>query len=376
MGRGLVGVVGATGAVGSAAARLLHDWAPGRLRLGGRRVDALTGLAGSLGNAAQAVAVDVAEPASLARFCAGCHVVVNCAGPSYQVAERVARSALAAGADYVDPGGDDPLFARLTATGLPAGRTAVLSAGMTPGLTGLLPRWLARQGFDRVTALTAHIGSRDRFTPAAAADYLLSLGNGYGEAGTALRGGRRSAAALRPLTDAELPFFPRRVNAYPYLTTEAERLARALRLTDVDWYNVFDGGADLLALVGRLQEGVAAGSDLTAAAADLVRAAELDLFGEAPYQLLVFQLRGEAGGSPRARTLVVRAVDTYRLTALVAALSAAALTRGEIRPGPHYAADVLEPGLAETLAASPVITAFELLDGAGLAGAAMEEGAI
>jgi saccharopine dehydrogenase-like NADP-dependent oxidoreductase len=178
----LVGVVGGYGAVGGAVARQLHQWfagsgVDGRLRIGGRRLDGAQRLvSGELAGQGEAMTVDVYDDEALRRFCTGCRVVVNASAASYLVVDRVATAALAAGADYVDAGGDCPLFDRLVPLGLAdTGRRALVTAGMMPGLTGLLPRWLAGLGYRKVRRLIAYVGVMDRLTPAGAVDYLLSL---------------------------------------------------------------------------------------------------------------------------------------------------------------------------------------------------------
>lgn len=369
--------MGGYGAVGRTTARLLRAWGC-RLRIGGRDRDAARRFADeALDGACEAMAVDIGDPGSMGRFCADCDVVVNCAGPSHVVLDRVAGVAFAAGAGYVDPGGDEPLHDLLAGAGLPpAGRTAVLSAGMMPGLTGLLPRWLAVGGPVRPTRLTAYVSSRDRFTPASAGDYLLSLDGTDGASRAAWRHREKVTGVLRPLIDVELPFFPGRVNAYPYFNAEAERLALALRLDTVDWYNIFDGGARMLAAVGRLQEAVANGANLLGAAADLCREAELELFGREPVQRFVFQLDGESDVGPVRRTAVLRARDTYELTGLVTALAVAAVTARDIGPGLHYAADVLAPSVVDRLRRSPIVTSIELLDVPVDAEGSFEEGVL
>ncbi|MYS56904.1 epimerase, partial [Streptomyces sp. SID6013] len=63
----------------------------------------------------------------------------------------------------------------------------VLSAGALPGLSGLLPRWLARQGLDSAATLTAYCGGLETCSPTVAHDLMLSLSSGgadgaaYGE---------------------------------------------------------------------------------------------------------------------------------------------------------------------------------------------------
>src|SRR5205814_581779 len=140
-------------------------------------------------------------------FCAGCTVVVCAGAASYQVVDRVARAALAAGADYVDAGGDLPLLHRLEPLELAGtGRRALVTAGMMPGLSGLLPRWLAATRFAAATRLTAHIGVVDHLTAAGAVDYLLSLRDRERESQAAWQDGRRVAGALTPTPDVRIPF--------------------------------------------------------------------------------------------------------------------------------------------------------------------------
>ncbi|MDH6577690.1 saccharopine dehydrogenase NADP-binding domain-containing protein [Kitasatospora sp. MAP5-34] len=354
----VVGVLGGSGVVGRAAAGALRELGVERLRLGGRRLEAVAAVAAGLpGGPAQALAVDLDDRESLAAFCAGCAVVLNCAGPSYQVRGRVALAALAAGADYVDVAGDDPAHEQLHGVDLAGlGRSAVLSAGMLPGLSGLLPRWLAGQQPGGAGRLTVWTGGLDRCSPTVAADLVLSLGGDragaavpFGESLAAWRHGRRVSRALCAQDAAELPYFPAAVSLQPYLSTEAERLARALGLDELDWFNVFPGRhvRELLAALtgGRVQLGDAADR--------LVRAAELDLTGRRPYYRMVFALESPSG----AATAVLGTGDSYRLTAAVGALAVAATLAGDVPAGLHYAAEVLDPGeTVRRVTATPGVT--------------------
>ncbi|MFD8533833.1 saccharopine dehydrogenase NADP-binding domain-containing protein [Streptosporangium canum] len=459
-GRGapVIAVLGCYGAVGGSVVRRLREAGAGPLRLGGRDLDRVraligTGAGGPAGAEAatggavtgaavtdvggmearavadEAVAVDLRDAAALAAFCEGCHVVVNCAGPSSRILDTVARAALAAGAHYVDVAGDAAVRDRLTAAGLPAGstvrrgptgqgsaghgsagrgsdgqgsvghgsdghgsagrgfdgqgsagrgragrddagRVVVLSAGMMPGLSALLPRHLAGQGFDRVDRLTAHVGGVDRFTPAAALDYVASLSDGYATPLAVWRGHQVIPRASRPRRGVELPHFPGRVNAYPYLSAEAERLARSLGFAEVEWSSVFDGELTLAALA-RLHD-----LDADTAAGELVRTSRLEAFGRTPYFQMVFRMEGEAAGRPVTRTLVARAADSYELSAAVAVLAAGAVLRGLVRPGLHDAADVLDAGAVfQALLDDPAVTRLEVVDGVAPA-VEVEEGVL
>ncbi|GLU50202.1 saccharopine dehydrogenase NADP-binding domain-containing protein [Nocardiopsis ansamitocini] len=347
-----IAVLGATGAVGTAAARALHGLWPGPLRLGARGPAPLRALTAELGPGTEAVVVDLADDAALSAFCAGARVVLNCAGPSYAVVDRVALAALAAGADYADVTGDDPCHDRLAPLGLAErGRTAVLSAGVLPGLSALLPRLLTPHGAD--AHLSAYTGGLEECTPTAAADMALSLpgsatGFSFGESLAAWRGGRRVARALRAQEGVRVPFFPASAHLQPFLTGEAERLAVDLGFDGLDWYTVHPGTAARAVLTEAAGRPLHRAEEFDRFTARLRAAADLDLAGRVPYYLLAYVLTDRVAGRGRVRSLAVRLTDSYRTTGYVGALAAHALVGGRIEPGVHYAARVLDP--ADTVA--------------------------
>ncbi|MFV2101587.1 saccharopine dehydrogenase [Micromonospora sp. LOL_024] len=333
----VVAVLGASGAVGRVAVDLLRSWGVGPLRAGARRRPRIDGV--------EAVAVDAHDPVDLARFCAGARVVLNCAGPAVDLADRVARACDAADADYVDAAGDDALYASVVAAIGGGSRVAVVSAGMMPGLSGLLPRLLAAYLPDG-ERLTGYVGGRDRFTLTAAVDYVAA-DDSFGWPAAAWRDGRVVQGALSPVDEVAVPSFPELVTAQPYLGTETARVAAALGLRRVDWYSVFAGERVLTALRAAPRPGDA---DLRLAGERLRRAAELDLFGQRPYQNLVVVLAGPRG----ERTAVVHGTGASDLTGTVAALTVRAVLAGAVPPGVWHAAEVLDPVATFTeLAAAP-----------------------
>lgn len=369
----LVGVVGGYGAVGRTVVAALRRHPDLRLRIGGRNLDRAVRLVrDELAGGAEPMAVDVYDEASLARFCAGCAVVVHTGAASYQVLDRVARAARAAGADYVDSGGDLPLHHRLVDHYPPTGTgRALVTAGMMPGLSGLLPRWLAI-GYQKVHRLVAYIGVVDRLTPAGAVDYLLSLAERERESQAAWIGGRRVERAATPVADTVVPFFPGRVAVYPYLSYEAERFAAQLGVAEVRWHSVFDQGGNMMAALSRLQGAMSGRADPRSAARELAAAAELDLFGRKPYQLMLFEMSGadRESGRHRATTLMVRSANTSHLTGTVCALATRAVLDGRTPPGAHFAAEALDPrALVSALRDTGGVRAFEVCTGGLLTGA-------
>ncbi|WP_411759807.1 saccharopine dehydrogenase NADP-binding domain-containing protein [Streptomyces tunisiensis] len=348
----VIGVLGASGAVGRAAVRELRALGHTGLRLGGRTTSAPCAVAEEdpTGHD-ETVWADATAPDGLRAFTEGCDIVLNCVGPTYRLRAAVAFAALDAGAHCVDVAGDDPAAEDLDKGGDPVrdARTVVLSAGALPGLSSLLPRWLAtRGGLDTATALTAHCGGLETCSPTVAHDLMLSLTSGgtdgaaYGEALAAVRGGRRVSRVLRTDEDTAHEAFPGRIAVQPYLSGESERLATALGLDRLDWYNVHPGPA-VRALLNLLPGRLAAGEDPDRLAERLILAADLDLAGRRPYYVMDFELSGTASGTPATAGATLRAASSYRLTAAVGALAVDAVLRGAVDAGVHFACDVLDP---------------------------------
>jgi len=367
-----IGVLGGYGDVGAYAARRLLSFGLGPLRIGGRNAEAARRFAEELSSrAVEHQAVDFQDDASLRRFVAGCRILLNCAGPSHAVADRAARAAMEAGADYVDAAGDDALYARL-AEDEHRGRqrVAVLSAGLQPGLTALLPRWAAHRSFSEVHSLLSYFGVLDHFTEVAADDYLQGATDGVSEPLAAWRDGRRSGVLTRR-RNVEVPFFPGPATLLPYLNTEGERLAASLRLARGDWYTVLTGQYILTAFDR------ARSLERREAVAALRRASLLDLAGRDPHVVLLAQLDGLHDGAPVTRTLVVRGRRNSELTGTMAALATWAVHLGQVPAGRHFAGAVLEPSwTVGRLRESGAVTTLEVLDGSIDALRATEEGCL
>ncbi|MFD1939800.1 hypothetical protein ACFSKW_50925 [Nonomuraea mangrovi] len=344
-----IGVIGGYGSVGRAAVAQLRAWGLGPIVVAGR-------------DPAQAdVVVDGDEPAGLDRFCASLSLVVNCTGSPPRNRVAVADAAARAGIPYIDPDGDEPLHTLLSDRS--CAEPVVLSAGMLPGLTGLLPRLLVTEPGGR---LVCYVGGQDLFTIAAATDYLAAVDRSAGRTFAVWRGGSRVERAGVPVIEGDVPHFSEPASGVPFLSPEMERLASRLHLAELVFYSVFPGRRLRAALVAAQRDAVDAEA--------VVRASELDAFGRSRYHRLVFQLRGE----PTMPTIVLSGRGSSELTGATAAMTALAVLEGAVAPGLHFAADVLDPAWArERLLAADAVTGFRIFEaGAPVDALEPEEGTI
>ena len=351
----VIGVLGGAGTVGRTAVERLRGFGLS-VRIGGRDLARAEEAGRAVG--AAAVAVDLFDDASLAAFCSGCAVVLNCAGPSYQVLDRVARAALAAGSGYVDAAGDlvaVEALHRRPPVGL-ARHAAVFSAGLMPGLSGLLPRLLLDG--TPIARLDVYVGGSVEISQATAVDALLTRGPKFGHALATWRDGQVVPHSLAPLRSVTLPGFRGRVHAVPFLSTEMIALASASNVAELRNYTVYatDNLPTAFATAWADEQ-----SPAETHAAAIVNAAHLDVQAHGRHYAVLAYARPPAGSGLPARRVLLRTLDSYPLSGVVAAIVTRHVAAGAVAPGTHYAADVLDPRLtAEELAADPLVDELAL----------------
>lgn len=358
----MISIAGANGSVGRLVVAELARMEVGRIRLGGRRQEALLEVA-KAAPSAEIFPFDLKDQEKTRQFCSGSDVVVNCAGPSSVLLDHLARAASAVEVPYVDVSGDEPVYQRLLSEKAPP--TALLSAGVLPGLSSLVPRWMARS-FKQTESLSTHVGGLERCSTSSTIDMIQSMdgkSESYGEPLAGWRCGRKVSKLLHPIKDMEIPFVPDRVDAYPFFSSESERLASDLGLDCYDFWNIFAGERLINTFIHYLGENFSE-ERLSQAVDDLSQAAALDLLGHKPYYTLVFQMSGLADDGPLVRTTAIQTGDAYHLIATMTALSALAVIEGKSTVGVGFASEMMDLDWAITmLRRSPAISMFEVVDG-------------
>ncbi|MFV1478372.1 hypothetical protein [Serratia marcescens] len=297
----MIGILGGFGAVGREVARILHRWGETSLRVGGRHPQPVSW--------AQSCYVDVSDEESLMAFATDCRLIVNCAAPSARLSQQVANRLHAAGIPLVDAGGIDCPAALKPQVGQhPV--SALFAAGALPGLSGILPVWLART-LERVDALHCWFGVFDRFTPGGAEDYLEGV----------LRTPASPHSLPRRQSNVILPFFPRPVLLQPYEDEESRRVTEQLEIRYSRWYLALDGEHLARALE------TARVLPREAAIQAVVEGATLDVAGRHKWVNFLIQVDGVRQGASTTLTLLLRAPGIAQLTAACAATCAKWLLR-------------------------------------------------
>lgn len=337
----IIGVIGGTGRVGREVVRYLVRETPYRVLMGGRRAPSedREDPAGRV----DFMTVDLFQEKSLAAFCDACDILVNCAGPSSLVGDRVAMAALEHGAHYVDPGGHNPLYQGLAAHEerlREKGLAFVLAVGILPGLSEVFPIHEADLHFDAVHDMEYHYIGRDRWTRNSAYDIAWGVGHiGKGEAPVMYEAGRpREVNLLTSGKNVDLPDPVGRQKLFPVFREELRAFVEERGIAGARVYgNNWGRWVGLATIAIRLLGGYGNEKRLWRSAGLIVRAAERDLRGKRPGFLLHLRMRGTRDGIPRSLVSTLYFEDTYRATGVCAAIAARLVAEGGVPSGRRWA---------------------------------------
>lgn len=318
--------------------------------LGGRDTDKLRGQYGELAKSAHLIKVDIFDDEALLAFCGECDVVINCAGPAKRIQDRVALAALRQKAHYVDAAGDERLYRQLMEhlPELEAKRLSfIVSAGIYPGLSEVLPAYVSQTYFNEVEQLELFFAGAGDFSVSAAYDIVCSIEEGTGMGMAYCLNGEASkiSGPFRQTYTFPLPAGKR--DAYPVLNLEFLEMARRNRLRSAWFYNTYPDRAMLAKFmtIKALQQYKTEEQKMTSARMLSEHYAASGSSGRsyAQYQLL-------AKGTKDGRKLelssqLLYSGDWNRLSGIVAASTAQlVLEDGGAEPGCFFASQGVNPG--------------------------------
>ncbi|MEM1255612.1 MAG: saccharopine dehydrogenase NADP-binding domain-containing protein [Cyanobacteria bacterium P01_H01_bin.21] len=173
-----IGVIGAYGQTGVVVVSELLKRTDCTLLIGGRDAQKVHHLVQVMGERVIGKVIDINDKKTLSEFCASCAIVLNCAGPSYSVLDKVAQAAKEHGCHYVDPGGYDYVLEKIQADQTEIADknlSFLLSAGWMPGLLEIFPMYVevsAAQYFDQLNSLDIYYGDPSAWSTVGALDQV------------------------------------------------------------------------------------------------------------------------------------------------------------------------------------------------------------
>ena len=141
--------LGGAGRVGRRAVGILASSSlVSEIVIAGRNLEAAQSCAKDTGEKAKAVSVDISNRDQLVMLARDCDILVNTAGPEFEVVLKALEAAIAAGTNYCDISAYGPTMERaleLDSAAKAKEIIALMGIGQMPGLTSLLMMHAARQ---------------------------------------------------------------------------------------------------------------------------------------------------------------------------------------------------------------------------------------
>ncbi|WDV47394.1 saccharopine dehydrogenase NADP-binding domain-containing protein [Clostridiaceae bacterium M8S5] len=316
----MIGIIGGYGDIGLNTARILKNSFGEKLRIGGRNIEAVSRKIKEEFKDDEWIKIDIENENSLDEFIKGVDVALNCAGTTNGYTDKLYKVLNKYKCNYVDVGYSKE-FERLKGINE---SSFIYGAGSSPGLSGILPRYLSKQ-FDKVTDMNYYYGVLDIFTKVAARDYLDGIKDTENRSMVVLKEGEYTAYIPKENTEI-FPLSVRDVTVFPYIDKEAKTIIKKLKINNARFNMVVDGENALRVLEKARRD---YNKDKEKLITDLCTATKIDCQGRKKYAGFVIEMSGVKSNEYITKTLIVKANTQGELTGLSSAV-ASKLVKEEI----------------------------------------------
>ncbi|GAA0788390.1 hypothetical protein [Hathewaya limosa] len=333
----LIGVLGCGGIIGySACKELLKGYSV----KGGQRKqpDKLLEVPGFLWKK-----TDLFQLSSLREFCKGCDVVLNCAGPSYKIKEKIANIAIEEGAIYIDV--SDVILNDKTIKFKKNG-IYILGSGYVPGSSGMIP-FLIANDFNHIEKMYCFQGGRQNLSKIAFADLMINSIANSGYANTYIQNAKIIEDNIKSNKQYYIPGMKENVFIKPYISTELLKVCEELKIEELHWYNAVP---DKL-MVDMIQEAYQSFTQFDINTAILEAQDKLkeisSIFDQKQWSTLVYDVFGSKAGTYIRKRYVIELEDSNTFCGKIAALTVKRTLEAKLSSGVFWAMDIVKNNIPE-----------------------------
>jgi hypothetical protein len=308
--------------------------------------------------------VDTEDEKSLEQFCDGCDLVINCAGPSFLIGDKIVKCAANKGVSYIDAFGANLLENKINESKYKNDIVTVISAGVFPGFSAMLVKWLANK-FDKVENLVAYFGGQERCSWSATMDLLLSTKYNFGVANAEYCNGEIVKNASINGDSTELPGVPQKVYLQKFLSSESIRIANELKIGKLEWYSIISDKLiydNLTEAYSKIvyEEDIDKISDI---ADNLANISSMFANGGDNWYRIVIDVLGECNGITNTKRLVIENEDSSKISAIVISKVAKNLLEKNHNLGVYWADEILnQDDVTEILDDKSIINSYQFVD--------------
>ena len=314
----MIGILGGYGYVGIYSTRFLSKYSCQKLRIGGRNIDAVSSEIRQEFGDAEWCTIETNYRESLEKFAENCCCLLDCAKLTERESALMDQIAETKGIPVLHLGIKG--FVRRNAN-IPV----LYGAGCLPGISGLLPQYLAKD-FDRVHTLDFYYGGIGAFSYTAAKDYIEGLYDNGNRTMVCWKDGAvvpfsPSGNDVTAVIDAPIAEY----KLFPYFDEEASAITRILGLNEGRFQMCLAGKRTLEALNSARHQ---YRQNPEETVKKLCTASRLDMFGLKENSFYLCIMEGEKSDKSIKRFLKVSGLSPAKMTGYVAGASALCVAQG------------------------------------------------
>lgn len=217
-----IGILGANGTIGLLLQKLLlKENINAEVILGGRNLEIRK----------NQKKVDIFDSKSLKEFVEQVDLLINCAGPTFLMTERILKVVVPLGKDYIDAFGWIKYHIREDISS-----RIVLNNGCIPGALGSLVKYMISEDIEDIRVWA---GGREIGGKGALGDILLSSINEYGKSGYFIKNFKIEKEEKSIDSKYKIENMPEEVYIRRFLSDEIQKLAERFKLKNISEYKVF-----------------------------------------------------------------------------------------------------------------------------------------
>jgi hypothetical protein len=305
----MIGILGAYGTIGIWATRFIKKQSDCKIRIGGRNIDKAPQELHEEWPNTEWVKVDASAKESVEKFIDGCKIILDCA--------KLSEAQVSLMDEIAEVKGIPILHLGIVGYRKKESKVALIyGAGSIPGLSGLIPQYLAKQ-FDSVSALDFYYGGVGAFSYTAAKDYIEGIYNESNHSMVYWKDG--NIVPFEPSANdinAEFNEFVSNYKLFPYFDEEATEITNKLQLIEARFQMCLSGKRTLDTLNNARQQYK---QNPEATVESLCLASKLDTFGQRENTFFHCIMEGKMNNENAKFSLTAFGLPPARMTGTAAA---------------------------------------------------------
>ncbi|URZ02603.1 saccharopine dehydrogenase family protein [Clostridium felsineum] len=309
------------------------------------------------------IKTDLYNKKDLYDFCKKCTIIINCAGPSYKIKDRIADAAIKNCCVYFDLSDniftDKKLFENINNKG-----TYIIGTGYVPGISGAIPKIIANKEFDEIDTVYCFQGGRQMFTKTMVLDIILNSLLYEIYQSSFYQDGKIEQEPKEFDNKIYLPGFFEPVYIRSCLSKEIIEVAKDNNIREIHWYNAVPDQNIFNMINKTLKQIRVSGKGITFERIEKV--CEKNIFearvNNNYWSTMLYEFYGVCDGVKKRKRLIVTMEDSNIICGQVAAETIKMFIKGNYSNCVYWGKDILDYDILDKMKKFFINNKYTLID--------------